>query len=117
MVSTVKIKSVWMDNACCDERGMGIALDVDLDNGASVITYLDSKASEPLFCDIAMGKCLDQPKTDGERIYWENGANLSFQEIMDMLQSRNKSNHDHINPRQMDKMGTDNTCCDEQGMA
>ncbi|MDR0839915.1 MAG: hypothetical protein LBN26_00795 [Christensenellaceae bacterium] len=90
-MSTVKIKSVWMDSACCDKQGMGIALDVDLDNGASMMVYLDSKAGEPSFTDILNGKYRAKPKTDGERVYWENGASLSFQEMIDMLQAEKRA--------------------------
>jgi hypothetical protein len=83
----VKIRGVWQDAACCDERGMGIALNVDFDNSAVILVYLDSKADDPLFADIFSGKCETQPKTDGERIYWETGASLTLQELMAILQT------------------------------
>jgi hypothetical protein len=83
----VKIKSIWMDSACCDkETGMGIILDADLDNGACIMVCLDSKAGEPRFDDIMSGKCRDQPQTDSERVYWENESSLTLGEMMGMLQ-------------------------------
>jgi hypothetical protein len=90
-MSTVKIKSVWMDAACCDEHGMGIALNVDFDNSAVILVYLDSKAGDPLFADIFSGKCETQPKTDGDRVYWETGASLTVPEIMVMLQTERQA--------------------------
>ncbi|GHU80019.1 hypothetical protein FACS1894191_4240 [Clostridia bacterium] len=87
----VKIRGVWQDAACCDEHGMGIALNVDFDNSAVIFVYLDSKADDPLFTDIFSGKCDVQPKTDGDRVYWETGASLTVPEIMDMLQTERQS--------------------------
>ena len=83
-----KIKSIWLDTGCCDENGMGAALTVDLENRASVMIYLDSKIGEPCFADILFGRYRDKPKTDGQRVFWDNGANLSLDEIMDILQGQ-----------------------------
>lgn len=76
-----------MDNACCDNRGMGITLNVYLNNGAGIAFLLDSKANEPLFHDVVMNKCAP-PQTDGERVYWENGASLMLQEMLALLQTQ-----------------------------
>ena len=86
----IRIKGIWLDDACCNEYGMGMALNVDLDNGASIMFFLDSKANEPLFSDVVKNKC-GKPKTDGERVYWENGASLSLQDMMEILQSNKKT--------------------------
>jgi len=87
-MASIKIESIWLDDARCDENGMGIVLNVDLDNGASMIINLDSKANEPLFRDVVLNRC-GKPKTDGERVYWQNGASLSIQEMVEMLQTEN----------------------------
>jgi hypothetical protein len=81
-----------MDNARVDDKGMGVALNVDFDNKASVIVYLDSKAGDPLFDEIILNKHKrsTQPHTDGEKVYWSNGANLTVCEILSML----RTNHD-----------------------
>ena len=84
-MSEIKIKSIWLDNACCDENGMGMVLNVDLNNGSSIMLCLDSKANEPLFCDVVRGKC-GEPKTDGDSVYWENGARLSLHDMIATLQ-------------------------------
>ncbi|MEA4920253.1 MAG: hypothetical protein VB078_04980 [Clostridiaceae bacterium] len=55
---------------------------VELENGAILILELSSKLSDPLFAEI---KELSLPKTDGTRVYWSNGANLSLDEIICML--------------------------------
>ena len=83
----VAIKDVWLDDACCDEKGMRVSLYVYLHNGASMIIYLDSKACEPLFFDILKGRCDTRAKTDGSRVYWENGASLTLEEMIDMLRA------------------------------
>jgi len=89
-MARIKIESIWLDDARCDENGMGIALNVDLDNGASIIVSLDSKVNEPLFCDVVMNR-YGKPETDGERVYWRNGASLSIQDMVAMLQTEKES--------------------------
>ena len=85
-----KITEIWMDDACCDERGMGSVLYVHFQNGEGIIVSLDSKADEPLFRDVLEGKCRDRPQTDGRRVYWKNGASLSVREMFAMLKSNMK---------------------------
>jgi hypothetical protein len=85
-----KIESVWLDSACCDEQGKGMAITVELDNGSYFCITLDSKADEPLFNDVLMGRCGD-PQTDGERVYWPNGASLSIHDLMAILQSEEET--------------------------
>lgn len=59
---------------------------VEFDNGNIILLMLESKLSDPLFAEI---EALSNPKTDGERVFWINGASLTVDEIMDMLQSGN----------------------------
>jgi len=87
----LKITRAWMDDATCDERGMGTELFVYFDNGASVTIFLDSKANAPYFSDIIAGRYRDQPNTDGENVCWGNGASLTVKEIMTMLWAENGS--------------------------
>ena len=82
-----KIKEIWMDDSSCDESGMGIVLYVQLHNGEGIIISLDSKADEPLFRDVLSGKCCDRPQSDGKRVYWNNGASLTIEEMFAMLKS------------------------------
>ena len=82
-----KITEIWTDDACCDERGMGTVLYVHFQNGEGIIVSLDKKADDPLFRDVLGGKCCDRPQTDGERVYWDNGASLSIGEMFSMLKS------------------------------
>ena len=89
-MSDIKIKSIFLDGGCCDENGMGMALNVDFDNGSSVMLLLDSMADNPLFNDVVMNKC-GKPQTDGERIYWENGATLAIPDMMAILQTEKKA--------------------------
>ena len=81
----LKIKSIWLDDARCDEYGNGIVLNVYLNNETTIGFLLDSKMDEPLFRDIVMAKC-SKPKTDGEHVFWENGASLSLQDMIEIIQ-------------------------------
>ena len=86
-MAAVRITEVWLDNAGCDkETGIGTYLAVYLDNGQNLTISLDSKADEPLFTDILMSRCNNEAKTNGERVYWDNGASLTVDEILTMLQ-------------------------------
>ena len=87
-MAAVRITEVWLDNAGCDkETGIGTYLVVYLDNGQNLTISLDSKADDPLFTDILMSRCDNEAKTDGERVYWSNGASLAVGEILAMLQT------------------------------
>ena len=86
-MSETKITNIWIDSGCCDSvSGKGMALSVELNNGAYFCISLDSKADEPLFNDVVRGRC-GSPETDGERVYWKNGASLSIQDMMEILQT------------------------------
>jgi hypothetical protein len=82
----VTIKNIMMDFDTRDENGMGIIAFVDLDNEAGLSFLLDSKADNPLFKAV-MTNGTETPETDGECIYWQNGASLSIQEIFSIVQS------------------------------
>lgn len=47
--------------------------------GSIAIIELTAKHDDPLFAEI---KNLSRPKTDGERIYWSNGASLTVEDII-----------------------------------
>lgn len=78
------IDDVWLDEGSCSKNGMGMTLVVYLKNGSTIGLLLDSKANEPLFSDVVMSWC-GKPKTDGECVYWENGASLTLDEMINML--------------------------------
>ena len=82
----MKIKYVWLDNGCCDENGMGIDVHISLSNGQSGTICLDSKKSDPLFARIIAGTAGSEAQTDGERVYWENGASLSMDYVLGALE-------------------------------
>ena len=86
----IKIKSIFLDDAGCDSCGMGIVLNVDLTNGSYFSVFLDSLVNKPLFCDVILNKC-GKPKTDGERVYWKNGASLTIKDMLAILQSEQKA--------------------------
>jgi len=85
--SKVKITEVWLNTGCCDDKGLGAALDITLDNGSFFVISLDSKIDDPHFADILHGRYREKPKTDGERVYWNNGASLSLDETIAILQT------------------------------
>ena len=82
----VKIDNVWFDDTDCDKDGMGTHLIVNLDNNQSIMVLLDSKKEEPFFSDVIAGRC-GKPETDGERVFWDNGASLTFLDMIAMLQT------------------------------
>jgi hypothetical protein len=86
------IHSVWIDDSGCDTEGVPTYLGVNLMNGhnAMLSLSLTPKAADPLIADIIAGRCNTKPKTDGERVYWENGASLTIDEIITMLQAADK---------------------------
>ncbi len=56
---------------------------VELENGSIAIIELKARQGNPLFAEI---RNLSRPKTDGERVYWSNGASLTVEDIINMLE-------------------------------
>lgn len=65
-----------------DEQSQRIS--VELENGSIILFELTPKLGDPLFAQI---RELSRPRTDGNRVYWANGASLTLNEILDMLTS------------------------------
>ena len=82
----IKIESIWLDEGGRRDNGMGLILHIDLNNGSYMVFNLDSLVHEPLFSDAVMNR-VGKPKTDGERVYWDNGASLSIRDIMNIMQT------------------------------
>ena len=80
----VKIKRIFTDDASGSENGTGYTLDVDFDNGQTLLLTLDPIADKPLFYDVVRGKC-GKPETDGVCVFWPNGASLSLQEMFGLM--------------------------------
>lgn len=66
------------------ERDYG-QIDVELDNHNVIMLNLKSKCGEPLFAEVISERLT--PHTDGGRVYWCNGASLTLEEIVVMLQT------------------------------
>lgn len=75
----MKRKIINVETYGCD----GQAIDIDLDNNSVIQLSLREKQTEPLFAEVVNERL--KPRTDGRRIYWNNGANLTFKEITEML--------------------------------
>ena len=60
---------------------------IELDNGNVIILSLKTKLCEPPFAEII--EKLYMPETDGERVHWHSGANLTLEEIIAMLRAEN----------------------------
>lgn len=56
---------------------------VELDNGSIAILELTARHGDPLLAEI---NNLSRPQTDGERVYWSNGASLTVEDIIKMLE-------------------------------
>mgnify|MGYP001260805807 CR=1 FL=1 len=65
-----------------DEESQSIS--VELENGSIILLELTPKLSDPLFAQI---RELSRPRTDGNRVYWANGASLTLDEILNILTS------------------------------
>jgi len=78
-----------MDNVNCDDNGKGAFLYVEFDNNTSISMCLDQLADDPLFSEVMLTKQRHsaQPRTDGDRVYWSNGAALSINDIVTMIQA------------------------------
>ena len=89
-MANVKITSACLDGVSGDESGVGIDLIACLSNGAVINVVMDSKNDDPLFREIIqelmLGKVCD-PLTDGERVYWPNGAFITLTEIFEIAQT------------------------------
>ena len=86
MEATMKIEYVWLDNSGCDENGMGIDLFVHLSGERRGFVCLDFKKDDPLFAEIIANRASSEARTDGACVYWENGARLSLDEILDAFE-------------------------------
>ena len=60
-----------------------------LDNRNEIMLELKLMLPNPLFAKIIEERLL--PQTDGERIYWQNGASLTLEEIITMVRTDNNS--------------------------
>jgi hypothetical protein len=81
-----KIRSV----AICAGDGSGLAgilLDIHFYNGQSLLLPLKSRQTDPAFLRLYQEGTLFNPKTDGNRVYWANGASLTLDEILELLTS------------------------------
>jgi len=63
----------------------GAAVIIHLDNTQTIFFSLEEKAVDPAYTALLRGKRLFDVKTDGESIYWPDGPQLSFAEIMEIL--------------------------------
>jgi hypothetical protein len=62
-------------------------VDIEFENRNVIILSLSSKLNEPLFREVINNHL--PPQTDGDRVYWQNGASLSLDEITAMLRADN----------------------------
>jgi len=86
-MSKRKIVSVTTDS---DERDLRILFNeitIELDNGVYINLTLEPKRGDPKFAEIW---ALSLPKTDGDRVYWSNGASLTMDEIIAMIQAEKR---------------------------
>ncbi len=77
---------IRMVDATCQGEGVsGILLDICFTNGQVVILPLVGKAHDPNFMELLVNNRLFYPKTDGERVYWNDGPSLTCAEILKMI--------------------------------
>jgi len=62
-------------------------IDIELDNRTVIMFSLKPKLDEPLFAEVVQKRLISQ--TDGNKVYWQNGENLTLEEITEMLRTDN----------------------------
>ena len=90
-MNPLKITRVWFDAALATAEGKDATLGVDFDNGHCVVLTLDPIMNEPLFADIVRGRWNTGPETDGECVFWANGASLTLDDVIKMLLTGKKA--------------------------
>ena len=81
-----KIKKVYLDDLSVGEK-VDMSLEIRLDNGQIIIFSLNDKGDDPRFADIVAGRYMEQPKTDGERVYLPGGSSIGLNEIIATLRN------------------------------
>jgi hypothetical protein len=56
-----------------------------LSNDQSVQVSLKPKIDDPRFAYLRDDSVIQRPRTDGERVFWQGGPSLCFDEIIEML--------------------------------
>jgi hypothetical protein len=85
-VSLAKIKAVTADFEE-EQFEFKAVLIIHLDNGGSLFLTLESKVNDPAFQVLRDHERLFNVKTDGNSIYWPDGPQLTFNEIIEMLRA------------------------------
>jgi hypothetical protein len=85
----IKISKVEMYDGYRNANGKRIEtiLLITVNNEHEIWLNLDSKANIPIFNDIIEENTYAKPKTDGSRVFWDNGASLDIKEIIDMIKT------------------------------
>ena len=81
-----KIKKVYLDDLSVGEK-VDMSLEIRLDNGQIIILSLNDKGDDPRFADIVAGRYMEQPTTDGERVYLPGGSSIGLNEIIATLRN------------------------------
>lgn len=81
----IKIKTVGVV-AGEGEGLLGTALDVHLSNGQTILLSLRVVAEDPRFAEMYRDGRLFVPRTDGARVYWDQGPSLTLEEIMTLVE-------------------------------
>ena len=69
-----------------DTEGLaGATMDIHLDNGQTLLFSFRPLADAPAFRALLQDGRLFKPKTDGSRVYWQDGPNLTLEKIMALL--------------------------------
>ena len=71
--------------SCEGDDLSGVFLDISFMNGQTVLLPLTAKAHDPEFIEMFQKDRLFRPKTDGERVYWNDGPSLSCAEILQLV--------------------------------
>ncbi len=64
----------------------GSTLDIELNNGHLILFDMDSLLQEnPAYQPLQGKEVLSRPKTDGQKIFWDEGPQLTLAEILMLL--------------------------------
>ena len=63
----------------------GASLDIHLSNGQTILFSFRPLSTDKRFCELLRQGRLLHPKTDGSRIYWQDGPSLTLEEIIKLM--------------------------------
>ena len=62
-------------------------LDIELSNGSLILLDMRPLLAEPEFAALLEDDRVLYPRTDGDRVYWQNGPSVTLERLMRLIQT------------------------------